>query len=295
MIQFNLKGDWAKATKLTTGMVKRMPKAVDMATRAAAQAYRARVAQAFVKQGGGGKKWDPLGVITLSLRKNAAMVGKSAAGGTKALIRSGDMRKSVSLKKVAKAHYFVGVHRTHGKYNVARVHEQPLSKSGIWSIRVTDKMRRYFLYLFIKGAIPAPLKASTLYIIVRQRSFLQSVWDQRKDEIAKVAARRFQHVLDPSLLVVGERHLGHRLQLALLGGLARRQALDVLRRPLLLGPSPLVPPDALARGLGEALGLVASAVPNAPERHGAPLRRPWAGWACRRSGWLFRRAAPCRR
>lgn len=195
MMIFNLKGDWGKALAITKALPKRMPRAMDMAVHGAAMSYRRRVMKAFVAQGGGGKKWDALGVITLALRKNASMIGKSGSGGTKALIRSGDMRKSVTVQKVARSHYFVGIHRTHGKYNIARVHEQPLSKNGIFRIRVTDKMRRYFLYLFIKGVIPAPLKASTTHIVIRQRSFLQSVWDAEKDSITKVAAERFKSVL----------------------------------------------------------------------------------------------------
>jgi hypothetical protein len=195
VIIFNLKGQWGEAVALTKAMPKRMPRAIDMAVRGAAMVYRRRVVKAFTAQGAGGKKWDSLSVITLALRKNAGVVGKSASGGTKALIRSGDMRRSVTLRREARAHYFVGIHRTHGKYNIARVHEQPGSKRGIFKIPVSEKMRRYFLYLYIKGAIPAPLKASTTHIVIRQRSFLQTVWDAEKDDIAKIAAERFKSVL----------------------------------------------------------------------------------------------------
>lgn len=195
MIQFTLKGDWRKARVLTEKMARRAPRAMDMAVHGAALAYKGRVSKAFTAQGAGGKKWDKIGVITLALRQNAALIGKSAAGGNKALIRSGDMRRSVTVSKAGKAHYFTGVHRTHGKYNVAQVHEQPGSQNQIFSIHVTDKMRRYFLYLFIKGAIPAPLKSSTMRIVIRQRSFLQSVWDAERVSIEKLAARRYYSVL----------------------------------------------------------------------------------------------------
>ncbi|KKN87423.1 hypothetical protein LCGC14_0258780 [marine sediment metagenome] len=194
-INITLKGKWFDATAITAKMTKRAPRAMDMAVHGAALSYRRRVVKAFVAQGGGGKKWDSLGIITLALRKNAAMIGKSAAGGTKALIRSGDMRKSVTVQRAGKAHYFVGVHRTHGKYNIARVHEQPGSKSGVFKIKVSDKMRRYFLYLYIKGAIPAPLKATTTHVVVKRRSFLESVWMAEKDDIAKVAEKRYWAVL----------------------------------------------------------------------------------------------------
>lgn len=195
MIVFALKGEWGKADAITKDMPRRVPKAMDMAVHGAAMSYRRRVVKAFVAQGAGGKKWDELGVITLALRANASEVGKSASGGTKALIRSGDLRKSITVQREARAHYFVGVHRTHGKYNVARVHEQPKSQGGVFRIPVTDKMRNYFLYLFIKGVIPAPLKPSTKHIVIKQRSFLQSVWDAEIDDITKVAQERFKSVL----------------------------------------------------------------------------------------------------
>jgi hypothetical protein len=195
MIVFALKGEWGKADAITKELPRRVPKAMDMAVHGAAMSYRRRVIKAFTAQGGGGKKWDELGIITLALRQNAAAVGKSASGGTKALIRSGDLRKSVTTQRVARAHYFVGVHRTHGKYNVARVHEQPLRQADVFKIPVSDKMRNYFLYLYIKGAIPAPLKASTTHIVIKRRSFLQSVWDAEKDDLTKVAEARFKSVL----------------------------------------------------------------------------------------------------
>ncbi|MCP4573348.1 MAG: hypothetical protein GY838_13415 [bacterium] len=195
MLVFALKGEWGKADAITKELPRRVPRAMDMAVHGAAMSYRRRVVKAFVAQGAGGKKWDELGVITLALRKNAAAVGKSASGGTKALIRSGDLRKSITVQREARAHYFVGVHRTHGKFNVARVQEQPQRQEDVFSIPVSDKMRNYFLYLFIKGVIPAPLKPSTTHIVIRRRSFLQSVWDAEVEDITKVANERFKSVL----------------------------------------------------------------------------------------------------
>lgn len=195
MIKFELTGDWREALGITEKVAKRAPAALDVAVHGAAMAYRRRVAKAFTAQGGGGKKWAPLGVITLAIRKNASDIGKSASGGTKALIRSGDMRKSITVQKQARAHYFVGVHRTHGKYNIARVHEQPQRKEEVFKIKVSDKMRNYFLYLFIKGVIPAPLKPSTKHIVIKRRSFLQSVWDAEKKDIRDLAEARLRSYL----------------------------------------------------------------------------------------------------
>lgn len=195
MIEFRLTGKWREAKEITDEMAKQAPRAIDMAVHGAAMSYRRRVVKAFVAQGAGGKKWDPISLLTMELRKKGADVGRSSFGGSKALIRSGDMRKSVTVQKQGAAHYFVGIHRTHGKYNVARVQEQPGGKDKIFKIDVTDKMRRYFLYLYIKGVISAPLKASTTHIVIKQRSFLQSVWDADKNEIAKLAQERFKAVL----------------------------------------------------------------------------------------------------
>lgn len=115
-------GQWAQATQLFATMGRGAADAADRATRDEALLYLKLVDRVFVKQGIL-KKWKKLADSTLAKRK------REGFGGTKALIRSSGLRRSVAFRRHAPGVYTVGVHKgARGKdgkdiVNIAAVHE----------------------------------------------------------------------------------------------------------------------------------------------------------------------------
>ena len=165
-----LTGAWTTTIQQMGMMQKRAVEAVDLAVREEAHYFHKKVIEAFRKQGAR-HKWRPLNPITIALR--AAGHRGGASGGTKALTRTGALRRSVKVHRRAWAQYFVGVHRTSDQINVAQLHE-----TGLVVIPITEKMRTYFRALFWKGIIPFPWPSSKKkYIVIHRRSFLQDTYD----------------------------------------------------------------------------------------------------------------------
>lgn len=134
--------------------------------------------------------------------------------GTKALMLSGDLRASVKAQSVGQD-WFVGVHRKEpwpdgpgGMVNLATLHE--LGSKKPVTIKVTPKMRAFFMAMFFKTTTPAqrkrmakakrkgrkgrtlkyaimPLAQSTKVIVVKipARPFIGPVWEAEKDNSAK--------------------------------------------------------------------------------------------------------------
>jgi hypothetical protein len=75
---------------------------------------RGYMVESFRVQKGGGEKgnrpWLPLSPVTIELRRSPARVG-GRVGGSKALIATGQMRKSISVVKGKEGEVFVGVPR----------------------------------------------------------------------------------------------------------------------------------------------------------------------------------------
>jgi len=180
-----LKGDWRRSLKVVGQYGKHAKGAIDKAAFQEALYYLQMVNKVFVK-GGITKKWPRLSKITRDMRRNMSKVDSGAGShkGTKPLMRSGSLRRSLNVKKQGYGTYFVGVHRTakRGGYNakayplvnIAAVHEYGQT------IVVTRKMRGYFRYLAAKGVIKAPLKKSTRVLIIPQRSYLNDAMDAWK-------------------------------------------------------------------------------------------------------------------
>lgn len=168
-----LVGDWRTAITMTSQWAKRSPAAIDQAVRAEAALFAKRVNEAFVKQGTKRGSWAPLQTMTLEMRANL-----KRGGGSKALIASGAMRRSITVKRRGFAEFYVGIQRgargPHSKRSQAKIgaiHELGAGPGGVFTITVTEKMRHYFQFLFWKGVIPAPLSKRKRQIVIPARPF----------------------------------------------------------------------------------------------------------------------------
>jgi hypothetical protein len=129
--------------------------------------------QGFSKQGLK-RRWHPLSQVTLKLRKEKGF------SGTKILQASTSMRGSVTAKKLKDRRWFVGVNRNErtkdGKQlmNIAAVHEGPFPTI----IRVTPKMRRFFMAMYLQGVIDWPLSSRRKIIVIQARPFLKPAFDE---------------------------------------------------------------------------------------------------------------------
>lgn len=176
-------GEWDKALLLTEEMAKRAPKAVQYAIRNDAYSFMRRVQMSFRKGGPDqGQKWSPISIITREMRKNAGkaegQMGRplgSSTGANKPLLRTGFLRRSVTIQQVADG-FFVGVHRTAGPnaLNVAQIHEM-----GPTIIPITQKMRGFFMRLYLLGVLTKlwPPKNKS-YIVIPRRSFLEDIFKE---------------------------------------------------------------------------------------------------------------------
>lgn len=142
-------GDWAQAGRMLRSGPLKMRGAIAMALRQEAQLLRKEIVQGITKQAPGGKAMKPLSPLTIAARKLAGF------GGTKALMRRGDLRNAITV--VVKGHEaFVGVSRKAKDKNgrplvdVAKVHELG---AGPFIIPMTPAMRRYLFLLFKRAGV----------------------------------------------------------------------------------------------------------------------------------------------
>ncbi|MFI5301709.1 MAG: hypothetical protein ACHREM_26775 [Polyangiales bacterium] len=137
-------GDWALARRLLAGAPARLRGAIDVALRQEAQALRAEIVTGLTKQAPGGDPIRPLAKSTIAAR------AMKKFRGTKALLRRGDLRGSITAY-VENGKAFVGVSRSARRrggaslVNVAQVQEFGSQPS---LIPVTPKMRRFLVVLF---------------------------------------------------------------------------------------------------------------------------------------------------
>lgn len=137
-------GQWAQATKLLSTMSAGSADAADRATRDEALLYFKLVDRVFVKQGIL-KKWKPLEDSTLARRRSAGF------GGTKALLRTGGLRRSINLRRHGPGVYTVGVHKgARGKdgkdiVDIAAVHEFGSKKAKVPQRSFLGQAHRFFM------------------------------------------------------------------------------------------------------------------------------------------------------
>lgn len=142
---------WAEAQRLFPQIASKIPGALDRAVYAEAQDLRKIMIQQFRDQKPAtGPAWKPLSDFTLDARKAQGL------GGNKILIRSADLRNSVSIERRGVASVFVGVNRSAiakgkggagmGMVNLGYIHEL----GAVAKITVTRKMQRFFFGVIMR-------------------------------------------------------------------------------------------------------------------------------------------------
>lgn len=180
-------GDWALARRLLAAGPMRLKGAIGTAVRQEAQLLRKQIVEGITNQAPGGKPIAPLAATTIAARQLAGF------GGTKALIRRGDLRNSITVI-VEGDEAFVGVSRSaRGKggaslANVAEIHE---FGAGPFIVPMTPRMRR-FLFAVLRRAGVAPDSSGgtgkgAVVIRIPSRPFLRPAFEEFK----KGAQQRF--------------------------------------------------------------------------------------------------------
>lgn len=161
MINITVKGtgEAKQAFQLLDKSNRQMPRAVERATLVIAHELRTLIVKG-IRRGWpyGGDKFKPNAESTRKMKKSS-----------KPLIRHGDLIRSVNVTPIqAGRALFVGIHReTHGKGKLSMVNLAELHEFGgrrAYKIKVTRKLRRFWMAMFLKGVFKAPLHWTTEYI-----------------------------------------------------------------------------------------------------------------------------------
>lgn len=179
-------GDWDKMATLLTNAANPLvwQRASEKAIIKEVHRLRRIIVEAFNRGGPDGARWQRLSPMTNLVSR---AYGK---GDRKPLLDTGDLRNSIQVTQEGDG-WFVGVHRNvkgkSGKkiIDIAELHE---NGAGPFRINVTDKMRKYFLWLNKKtGGQIKPLKLSTSFIVVKipARPFIGPVWEKEKNNSEK--------------------------------------------------------------------------------------------------------------
>lgn len=138
-----LVGDWKKALSITQGMSDRYRKAMRQAVLKEAHFLRGEMVKGIRSGAPGGKPFKELSALTMALRREAGF------GGTKPLIRTGNLFRSLSVVEIGGTltggRVFVGVHRSaKGKDGQSLVKLAEIHEFGReWKQRLTPKARRF--------------------------------------------------------------------------------------------------------------------------------------------------------
>lgn len=178
MTSMSLTGPWRAVVTATESLgAGTFGAAIEAAVASEAMLMLKYVSEGFRNQGLV-RKWDKLSPITMAIRQKL-----HGFGGSKALQVSGSLKRSVTAKKVGTHAYFVGVHRSvtgpKGRplMNIAAIHEGPYPTL----IPVTEKMRKFFMSLFLQGIIERPLKRSRKVLVIMPRPFLRPAFEKVKE------------------------------------------------------------------------------------------------------------------
>jgi morphogenesis family protein len=171
-------GNWAAARRLLAQLPERLGPVTRRAILQEAHALRRDVVQGLTLQQPGGSPIQPLSDLTLASRRLQRFAG------TKALIRRGDLRRSIAVID-AGDQIFIGVSRSarsaDGKslIDVAHVHEygsQPIV------IPVTPAMRRFLAMVYRQAGRPRTPGSGRGVVVVQvpARPFLRPAFDRFK-------------------------------------------------------------------------------------------------------------------
>lgn len=163
-------GDWQQVRSMMIGINAKMSIAIQKALLAEGQYLRMQMVQGFTSQAPGGLRFAPLSPVTLTLR------GGSGFSGSKALIRTGTLRGSITVVQEQGGLVFVGVHRrSASRVNIARIHEFGAT------IRVTNKMRLWLMARMKeaaqKGFVVGGSSKRTGFITIPPRPFVRPVFE----------------------------------------------------------------------------------------------------------------------
>ena len=200
-------GRWILAGNVLTKAASKGKLAIINTVRKEAFLHQRAIVFGIRGQRPGGKRFRALSRWTIRKRKGRGFKG------TKALIDRGDLIGSVKTVGPIGGDFFVGVLRTarsrDGKnlMNVAQIHEDGLSRNIV--LKVDEKgsrgtratVRQWFMALFLKGLIKAPLKKSTKTITIRgipARPFIEPIFQKLK----RGQEKRMMNTLTQSLLGV---------------------------------------------------------------------------------------------
>jgi len=180
-------GSWGRARASLSGGGARMRRAIDVAVLQEAHLLRREIVEGLRK---GSKNFEPLSPLTLAARRLAGFRG------SKALIRTGELRNSISVVK-RPGKVFVGVPRKSGE-RLVRVAEIQEFGTQPFIIPITPKMRRYLAVLFKEAGIQrrggGGGGAGVVVVQIPARPFLRSAWMRWQDgkpekRIQKTVAR----------------------------------------------------------------------------------------------------------
>lgn len=139
-------GDWAKAAEYLNTSAQ-LKKAIHYAVEKEAHDARRLMIKGITEQAPGGKAFTPLKAITLAIRRARGFRG------SKALIVTGTLRNSITVKRVGTGQVWVGVLRTSrgpdGRqlYNIAKIQEE----GATLTVRQTPKMHAYLMVMLRKA------------------------------------------------------------------------------------------------------------------------------------------------
>lgn len=176
-------GDWKQVRDMLLRVRGKLGPAIRKAMLTEAQIFRAFIVKGFTQQAAGGVLFRPLSPVTLALRKAGGF------SGSKALIRTGTLRASVTVVEEHGGVIFVGVHRkSAGRVNIAEMQEF----GGM--IRMSPKQRRFIFANIRKAGLP-PLSVGANnargpygWIVIPPRPFIRPWFNEytRHADLAKV-------------------------------------------------------------------------------------------------------------
>lgn len=193
-------GDWRRAAALLHRGPARIRTAANRAVRQEAQMFRKAIVQGIRDQAPGGKAFKPLAPSTLAVRRLLGFKG------TKALIRTGELRNSVSVLEVRPGEVFIGVRRSaQGKdgrslVNIAEIHERGF---GPFTVSLSNRAVSFLMKALSEAGIKKTPDSAVRHrrivtITIPARPFLQPVFDDlfgNEEEVRKRVYARISREL----------------------------------------------------------------------------------------------------